>query len=46
MRVALTMSRAYYTPIDYWLNLKVDELGEWVQVAAQLTKEETAKIKH
>jgi hypothetical protein len=37
------MAMAYHTPIDWWINLPVVELFDWVMIAKVLADEMTAK---
>ncbi|MBR3965462.1 MAG: hypothetical protein IKJ91_00145 [Clostridia bacterium] len=39
MRACLILSRGTYTPIDFWLELPLSELGAWIKSYIDLTDE-------
>ena len=39
MRICLLLSRNTYTSVEYWLNLPLTELAEWVKASVDLAKE-------
>jgi hypothetical protein len=40
MRVALSMSSGFHTPIDFWLELSVPDLYAWTMQAKAMREEE------
>ena len=45
MELCLRLSEAYNTPVNYWLNLPVDELIEWLEVAEVLSDKQEKEMK-
>jgi hypothetical protein len=39
MHAALSLSAAYHTPVDYWINLPLAELYTWAAVAKGIAEE-------
>jgi hypothetical protein len=39
MHAALSLSAAYHTPVDYWINLPLSELYAWAAVARSISEE-------
>jgi hypothetical protein len=39
MKIALSMSSAYHTPVDFWISRPVKELHGWLSVASDMSKE-------
>ena len=39
MRQCLTMSRNWYTPVTYWLNMPLLELRRWIEVSNKVIEE-------
>lgn len=43
MRIILTMSRTFSTPMNVWLDMELPKLFEWVIIADEMSQEEMAK---
>lgn len=42
MHAALSLSAAYHTPVDFWINLSLVELYTWASTARELAGENAA----
>ena len=42
MHAALSLSAAYHTPVDFWINLPLSELYTWAAAAREIAEEKTA----
>lgn len=39
MHAALSLSAAYHTPVDFWINLPLVELYTWASTAREIAQE-------
>ena len=42
MHAALSLSAAYHTPVDFWINLPLVELYTWATTAREIAEEGAA----
>ena len=38
MRISLSLSMSTYTPVSYWMDIPLTELGRWLEIASDILK--------